>query len=143
MNLFACTIWYWYHDRKFSEIDKKFNTLISNYMSQVLAVFLGGMSIFSGHVSAEQLMKYVFYCEWLIYAAWRLQDNMSSLLQSIGACEQVFQLMNISPSHQFLSKGNILFLCVFFLLDVVWFTRSYFWIILDAKHFYFMEKQPE
>ncbi|KAL2552447.1 ABC transporter B family member 26 [Forsythia ovata] len=74
-------------------------------MTQVFAVLLGGMSIFTGNVSAEQLMKYVFYCEWLIFAAWRVQDSMSSLLQSIGACEKVFQLMNLSPSDQFLSKG--------------------------------------
>ncbi|KAL0377392.1 UNVERIFIED_CONTAM: ABC transporter B family member 26, chloroplastic [Sesamum radiatum] len=70
--------------------------------TQVLAVLFGGMSILSGHVSAEQLTKYVLYCEWLIYAAWRLQDSMSSLLQSLGACEKVFQLMHLPPSSEFL-----------------------------------------
>ncbi|KAL0331930.1 UNVERIFIED_CONTAM: ABC transporter B family member 26, chloroplastic [Sesamum calycinum] len=70
--------------------------------TQVLAVLLGGMSILSGRVSAEQLTKYVLYCEWLIYAAWRLQDSMSSLLQSLGACEKVFQLMHLPPSSEFL-----------------------------------------
>lgn len=60
----------------------------------------------SGSVSAEQLTKYVLYCEWLIYAAWRLQDNMSSFLQSVGACEKVFQLMHLPPSSEFLSKGR-------------------------------------
>lgn len=59
----------------------------------------------SRRVSAEQLTKYVLYCEWLIYAAWRIQDSMSSLLQSVGACEKVLQLMHRSPSSQFLSKG--------------------------------------
>ncbi|KAL7256946.1 hypothetical protein ACSBR1_010811 [Camellia fascicularis] len=72
---------------------------------QVFAVLLGGMSILTGHVSAEQLMKYVLYCEWLIYAAWRLEDNLSSLLQAIGTSEKVFQLMVLMPSDQFLSKG--------------------------------------
>ncbi|XP_028069667.1 ABC transporter B family member 26, chloroplastic-like [Camellia sinensis] len=48
----------------------------------------GGISILTGHVSAEQLVKYVLYCEWLIYAAWRLEDNLSSLLQAIGATEK-------------------------------------------------------
>ncbi|KAL3833125.1 hypothetical protein ACJIZ3_007861 [Penstemon smallii] len=74
-------------------------------MTQVLAVFLGGTSIVTGCVSAEQLTKYILYCEWLIYAAWRVQDNMSSLLQSVGACEKVFQLMHLNPSCEFLSKG--------------------------------------
>lgn len=60
----------------------------------------------SGLVSVEQLTKYVLYCEWLIYAAWRVQDNMTSLLQSVGACEKVFQLMNITPSSEFLSRGR-------------------------------------
>ncbi|THG13681.1 hypothetical protein TEA_007420 [Camellia sinensis var. sinensis] len=68
-----------------------FNTLYRS--TQFFAVLLGGMSILTGHVSAEQLMKYVLYCEWLIYAAWRLEDNLSSLLQAIGAREKVFQLM--------------------------------------------------
>ncbi|KAL3629181.1 hypothetical protein CASFOL_026403 [Castilleja foliolosa] len=73
--------------------------------TQVIAVILGGMCILTGSVSAEQLTKYVLYCEWLIYAAWRLQDSMVSLFQSIGACEKVFQLMHLVPSREFLSKG--------------------------------------
>ncbi|XVE67870.1 hypothetical protein DITRI_Ditri09bG0022600 [Diplodiscus trichospermus] len=73
--------------------------------TQVLAVLLGGMCIMNSHVSPEQLIKYILYCEWLIYATWRVVDNSSSLLQSIGACEKVFQLMDLLPADQFLSKG--------------------------------------
>ncbi|XP_031286506.1 ABC transporter B family member 26, chloroplastic-like [Pistacia vera] len=73
--------------------------------TQVIAVLLGGMSILTGHVSSEQLLTYVLYCEWLIYATWRVVDNLSSLLRSIGASEKVFQLMDLLPSNQFLSKG--------------------------------------
>ncbi|KAI8533631.1 hypothetical protein RHMOL_Rhmol10G0024300 [Rhododendron molle] len=80
-----------------------FSTLYRS--TQVVAVLLGGMSILTGHVTAEQLMKYVLYCEWLIYAAWRVEDNLSSLLQTVGATENVFQLMNLMPSDQFLSNG--------------------------------------
>lgn len=60
----------------------------------------------TGHISAEQLTKYVLYCEWLIFAAWRVQDNMSSFLQSVGACEKVFQLLDLFPSDQHLSQGK-------------------------------------
>ncbi|XWS40693.1 hypothetical protein CRYUN_Cryun17cG0017500 [Craigia yunnanensis] len=74
--------------------------------TQVLAVLLGGMCIMNSHVSPEQLTKYILYCEWLIYATWRVVDNSSSLLQSIGACEKVFQLMDLLPADQFLTKGN-------------------------------------
>ncbi|GMY13287.1 ABC transporter B family member 26, chloroplastic-like isoform X2 [Fagus crenata] len=80
-----------------------FNTLYRS--TQVIALLLGGTSILSGHVSPEQLTKYVLYCEWLIYATWRVTDNLSSLLQSIGASEKVFQLIDLLPSDQFLSKG--------------------------------------
>ncbi|XP_022133689.1 ABC transporter B family member 26, chloroplastic-like [Momordica charantia] len=73
--------------------------------TQVFAVLLGGISIMSGRTSAEQLTKYVLYCEWLIYATWRITDNLSSLLYSIAASEAVFQLMDLLPSEQFLSKG--------------------------------------
>lgn len=58
----------------------------------------------AGTLSAEQLTKYILYCEWLIYATWRLQDSMSSLFQSVGASEKVFQLMLLPPSYQFLPK---------------------------------------
>ncbi|KAM6548684.1 hypothetical protein CsatB_020360 [Cannabis sativa] len=74
--------------------------------TQVFAVLLGGMSIFSGHVTLEHLTKYVLYCEWLIYATWRVSDNVSTLVQSVGASEEVFQLMNLVPSNQFSSKGE-------------------------------------
>ncbi|KAL5864333.1 hypothetical protein ACOSQ3_001847 [Xanthoceras sorbifolium] len=73
--------------------------------TQVIAVLLGGMSIMTGYLSAEQLTKYVLYCEWLIYATWRVVDNVTSLLQSVGASEKVFQLTDLLPSDQFLSKG--------------------------------------
>nr|XP_043617069.1 ABC transporter B family member 26, chloroplastic-like [Erigeron canadensis] len=74
-------------------------------LTQLVAIILGGMSILTGHASAEQLTKYVLYCEWLIYAAWRLADNFSSLLQCVGASEKVFQLIDVLPSEQFLAKG--------------------------------------
>lgn len=63
------------------------------------------MSILSGHASAEQLTKYVLYCEWLIYAAWRLADNFASLLQCVGASEKVFQLIDVLPGDQFSAEG--------------------------------------
>ncbi|XP_030544747.1 ABC transporter B family member 26, chloroplastic-like [Rhodamnia argentea] len=80
-----------------------FNTLYRS--TQVLALLLGGLSILTGYVSPEQLTKYILYCEWMIYATWRLVDSLTSLLQSIGASEEVFHLMSLSPSHQYLSKG--------------------------------------
>lgn len=64
------------------------------------------MSILTGYISSEQLLTYVLYCEWLIYATWRVVDNLTSLLQSIGASEKVFQLVDLLPSNQFLSKGK-------------------------------------
>ncbi|KAK7395784.1 hypothetical protein VNO78_16354 [Psophocarpus tetragonolobus] len=80
-----------------------FNTLYRS--TQILAVLLVGMSVLRRHVTVEQLTKYVLYCEWLIYATWRVTNSLTSLLQSIGASEQIFQLMNLLPSDQFLAKG--------------------------------------
>ncbi|XP_038891220.1 ABC transporter B family member 26, chloroplastic-like isoform X2 [Benincasa hispida] len=88
----ACGLW-----------NMSFSTLYRS--TQVFAVLLGGISILSGQTSAEQLTKYVLYCEWLVYATWRITDNLSSLLYSIAASETVFQLMDLLPSEQFLSKG--------------------------------------
>lgn len=69
-------------------------------------MLLGGLSILAGYVSPEQLTKYILYCEWMIYATWRLVDSLMSLLRPIGASEEVFHLMSLSPSHQYLSKGK-------------------------------------
>ncbi|KAA8529628.1 hypothetical protein F0562_034272 [Nyssa sinensis] len=80
-----------------------FNTLY--HFTQVIAVLIGGMSILAGHITAEQLTKFILYSEWLIYSTWWVGDNLSSLMQSVGASEKVFRLMDISPSDQFLSKG--------------------------------------
>ncbi|RVX08894.1 ABC transporter B family member 26, chloroplastic [Vitis vinifera] len=81
-----------------------FNTLYRS--TQVIAVLLGGMSILTGHVTPEQLTKYILYCEWLIYGTLRLGDNFASLLQSVGASGKVFQLMDLLPSDQFKSEGR-------------------------------------
>ncbi|XP_052729695.1 ABC transporter B family member 26, chloroplastic isoform X2 [Vigna angularis] len=72
---------------------------------QIFAVLLVGLSVLRSHVTVEQLTKYVLYCEWLIYATWRMTNSLTSLLQSIGASEQIFQLINLLPSDQFLAKG--------------------------------------
>ncbi|XP_050276535.1 ABC transporter B family member 26, chloroplastic isoform X1 [Quercus robur] len=80
-----------------------FNTLY--HSTQVIAVLLGGTSILAGHLTAEQLTKFILYSEWLIYSTWWVGDNLSSLMQSIGASEKVFQLMDLLPSNQFISKG--------------------------------------
>ncbi|KAI6700746.1 hypothetical protein NL676_015070 [Syzygium grande] len=79
--------------------------LLLERLGSVLAVLLGGLSILTGYVSPEQLTKYILYCEWMIYATWRLVDSLMSSLRSIGASEEVFHLMSLSPSHQYLSKG--------------------------------------
>ncbi|XP_024023943.1 ABC transporter B family member 26, chloroplastic isoform X2 [Morus notabilis] len=76
------------------------------HSTQVIAVLVGGMSILAGHITAEQLTKFILYSEWLIYSTWWVGDNLSSLMQSVGASEKVFQLMDLSPSDQFISKGS-------------------------------------
>ncbi|KAM3394692.1 ABC transporter B family member 26, chloroplastic isoform X1 [Capsicum galapagoense] len=81
-----------------------FNTLY--HSTQVIAVLVGGISILAGHITAEQLTKFVLYSEWLIYSTWWVGDNLSSLMQSIGASEKVFQLMDLGPSGQFIDKGG-------------------------------------
>ncbi|XVE92352.1 hypothetical protein REPUB_Repub01dG0089600 [Reevesia pubescens] len=83
-----------------------FNTLY--HATQVIAVLVGGMYILAGHITAEKLTKFILYSEWLIYSTWWVGDNVSSLMQSVGASEKVFQLMDLMPSDQFISKGMTL-----------------------------------
>ncbi|KAI9170377.1 hypothetical protein LWI28_027027 [Acer negundo] len=76
------------------------------HSTQIIAVLVGGMSILTGNITAEQLTKFILYSEWLIYSTWWVGDNLSSMMQSIGASEKVFQLMDLMPSNQFISKGK-------------------------------------
>lgn len=69
-------------------------------------MLVGGTFILGGHITAEKLTKFILYSEWLIYSTWWVGDNLSSLMQSIGASEKVFQLMDLLPSDQFTSKGK-------------------------------------
>lgn len=69
-------------------------------------MLVGGISILNGHITAEQLTKFILYSEWLIFSTWWVGDNLSSLMQSVGASEKVFQLMDLSSSDQFTSKGK-------------------------------------
>ncbi|THG04242.1 hypothetical protein TEA_026572 [Camellia sinensis var. sinensis] len=101
-----------------------FNTLYRS--TQVFAVLLGGMSVLTGHVSAEQLMKYVLYCEWLIYAAWRLEDNLSSLLQAIGASEKITRAAPVRNLLNLLSPIHEDTCLIFFLSSFVGFTSIAF-----------------
>lgn len=64
------------------------------------------MSILAGHITAEKLTKFILYSEWLIYSTWWVGDSISSLMQSVGASEKVFQLMDLLPSGQFHTKGK-------------------------------------
>lgn len=64
------------------------------------------MFILAGRISAEQLTKFILYSEWLIYSTWLMADHATSLMQSIGASEKVFQLMDLPPSSQFTTKGK-------------------------------------
>ncbi|XP_010552674.1 PREDICTED: ABC transporter B family member 26, chloroplastic [Tarenaya hassleriana] len=81
-----------------------FNTLY--HSTQIIAVLIGGMFILAGRITAEQLTKFILYSEWLIYSTWWVGDNISSLMQSVGASEKVFQMMDLKSSDQFISKGT-------------------------------------
>lgn len=68
-------------------------------------MLIGGINIMSGHLTAEQLTKFLLYSEWLIYSTFWVGDNWSSLMQSIGASEKVFNLIDLLPSNQFSEEG--------------------------------------
>ncbi|CAL0314095.1 unnamed protein product [Lupinus luteus] len=78
-----------------------FNTLY--HSTQVIAVLFGGISILAGHITAEKLTKFILYSEWLIFSTWWVGDNISNLMQSVGASEKVpvVQLVNfvVYPSE--------------------------------------------
>ena len=71
------------------------------------------MSILAGHITVEKLTKFILYSEWLIYSTWWVGDNISNLMQSVGASEKVFHLMDLSPSSQSIERGKHFFAQIF------------------------------
>eukprot|EP00249_Psilotum_nudum_P010892 c22832_g1_i4 orf=1294-2472(+) len=79
------------------------NTLYN--AAQVVALLIGGWYVMVGKITAEQLTKAIFYSEWVVQSTWWVGDHWASLMQSIGASEKVFELMDLSCSKQLMSQG--------------------------------------
>eukprot|EP01018_Ginkgo_biloba_P024367 Gb_35052 [translate_table: standard] len=73
--------------------------------TQVVALLIGGAFVMDGRITAEQLTKFVLYSEWVIHSTWWVGDHWASLMQSIGASEKVFELMELPPSKQLTLHG--------------------------------------
>eukprot|EP00250_Pteridium_aquilinum_P008438 c17944_g1_i1 orf=506-2728(-) len=80
------------------------NTLYN--ATQVVALIIGGSYVLMGNISAEQLTKVVLYSEWVVHSTWWVGDHWASLMQSIGASESVFELMDLPFSKQLTSEGQ-------------------------------------
>lgn len=79
------------------------NTLYN--ATQVVALMIGGCHVLMGKISAEQLTKFVLYSEWVVHSTWWVGDHWASLMQSIGASEKVFELMELPHSKQLTFQG--------------------------------------
>ncbi|KAL5178782.1 ABC transporter B family member 26, chloroplastic [Glycine soja] len=73
-----------------------FSFNILYHSTQVIAVLFGGMSILAGHITAEKLTKFILYSEWLIYSTWWVGDNISNLMQSVGASEKASVVQHVN-----------------------------------------------
>ncbi|CAI7870017.1 unnamed protein product, partial [Closterium sp. NIES-54] len=68
--------------------------------TQVLAIIMGGSAVMSGAITAEQLTQFILYAEWVVHATWWVGDHWASLMDSLGACSRVFQLLDLPSSPQ-------------------------------------------
>ncbi|CAI5974897.1 unnamed protein product [Closterium sp. NIES-64] len=68
--------------------------------TQVLALIMGGGAVMAGRITAEQLTQFILYAEWVVHATWWVGDHWASLMDSVGACHRVFQLLDLPPSEQ-------------------------------------------
>ncbi|CAI5534552.1 unnamed protein product [Closterium sp. Naga37s-1] len=77
--------------------------------TQVLALIMGGSAVMAGRITAEQLTQFILYAEWVVHATWWVGDHWASLMDSVGACHRVFQLLDLPPSEQLTqSHGRVL-----------------------------------
>ena len=90
------------------------------------------MSILAGHITVEKLTKFILYSEWLIYSTWWVGDNISNLMQSVGASKKyfiwintfhislvLFVLLFILSSHH-LSRDCMVPACSILILPIDW-----------------------
>ncbi|CAI7791939.1 unnamed protein product [Closterium sp. NIES-54] len=61
---------------------------------------MGGGAVMAGRITAEQLTQFILYAEWVVHATWWVGDHWASLMDSVGACHRVFQLLDLPPSEQ-------------------------------------------
>ncbi|CAI5471108.1 unnamed protein product [Closterium sp. Yama58-4] len=77
--------------------------------TQVLALIMGGGAVMGGRITAEQLTQFILYAEWVVHATWWVGDHWASLMDSVGACHRVFQLLDLPPSEQLIQNhGRVL-----------------------------------
>lgn len=79
------------------------NTLYN--ATQVVALMIGGSYVLMGKITAEQLTKFILYSEWVVHSTWWVGDHWASLMQSIGASDKVFELMDLPVSKQLTTQG--------------------------------------
>ncbi|CAI7932054.1 unnamed protein product, partial [Closterium sp. NIES-54] len=72
---------------------------------QVGVVIMAGGALMTGRISAEQVTQFVMYADWMAYNMWCAGDHWATLMDSIGACHRVFQLLDL-PNPEQLNKGH-------------------------------------
>ncbi|GJP86855.1 hypothetical protein CLOP_g16829, partial [Closterium sp. NIES-67] len=75
--------------------------------TQVLALIMGGSAVMSGAITAEQLTQFILYAEWVVHATWWVGDHWASLMDSLGACSRVFQLLDLPRSQQLSQEKGV------------------------------------
>ncbi|GJP33717.1 hypothetical protein CLOM_g18237, partial [Closterium sp. NIES-68] len=73
--------------------------------TQVAALVMGGGAVMAGHIAPEQLTRVILYVEWVVRNMWCVGTHWAGLMDAVGSCHRVFQLLDLPHSHQF-TKGS-------------------------------------
>jgi len=73
---------------------------IVSYMTKVVALALGCVSIMHGTMTAEQLTNFIFYVEFVTYASLSACDEVVEVMEAVGASERVLELLAAPPADQ-------------------------------------------
>ncbi|CAI5932026.1 unnamed protein product [Closterium sp. NIES-64] len=99
--------------------------------SMVAVVIMAGGALTTGRISAEQVTQFVMYADWMAYNMWCAGGHWATLMDSIGACHRVFQLLDL-PHPEQLNQGHGECACTDWMAYNMWCAGGHWATLMDS-----------
>lgn len=80
---------------------------MTQHGSKILALLIGGLMVYQGSITPEQLTTFVLYVEFVTSSSVAVCDQYGAIMEAIGASERVLSYLEDPPSKQ-IGQGAVL-----------------------------------